>query len=260
MTALGTQLPPRIGLVPMLILLSTLIGCSSAATREGPWDYLALGDSFTRRAQWPELYAGLVQEDLGIEVILHMEAKNGQKTSELLDRMRSDEELRKLIAGAEIITINWSPGGLDRPEVSFLSDNCGGEDNQICLRQAVESLKAEWDEVLDEISALRNSQQTIIRTVTYGTWPYKGFYGNRVSDKEMTVMLDYFFAMNDYIAETAAARGILVAEVGKAFEGQDLQGTTPSEYLQPDRLHLSNEGSMVVAALLRDLGYDLSSP
>jgi hypothetical protein len=250
--------------VVMLLTISIiLVACSSLGTSQPTptpettsWDYVALGDSFTGRGDWPKQYAIYIEKDLGIKVMMHNRAVSGQRIAETLDRLRSNDELRDLISEAEIITINWSPSSLNGPEASYLGGNCGGDDNQNCLRETLVEMQDDWEATLDQIIQLRGSNNSIIRTFLYGRWPYDAFYGGRVNAEQMEVLLRYYFAMNDFVAESAASRGIPVADVGRAFEGEDYSEKIPTEYLLSDGLHLSEQGSTVVADLLRELGYE----
>jgi hypothetical protein len=251
------------------IICYVLSGCLAQETPESiAWpagtalDYVTLGDSITRESQIPELYASRIQDDLGVEVTLHNKATPGESAAETLRRIRSPEELRHLVADAEIITINVAPSGWNLPERFFLAGDCGGDDNQACLREHLDQVQSDWEFLLDEVLVLRSSQHTIIRVLTVGTWIHHAIYrdhlafSDKVDAEKMDIMLAYFLQMNDFAAESASQRGVPVVDLGREFQGQDYENEVPQEHLWLDGIHLSEDGSSVVADLLGDLGYD----
>jgi lysophospholipase L1-like esterase len=229
-------------------------------------DYVTLGDSITRESRFPEMYAAHIEEDLGVEVKLHNEAIPGESTAATLRRVRDPDELRNLVAEADVITINVSASAMRFPEGRFLTGDCGGHDNQVCLRKSVETVQNDWASLLDEVLELRNSKRTIVRVLTLGTWVHSAFYAEHLAfrekagPEEMDIMLKYFLEMNDSAAETASQRSIPVVDLGREFQGHGFQDNVPQEYLWLDGIHLSEQGSAVVANLLSDLGYEPLPP
>lgn len=108
-----------------LILLGVFI---LAACAKEKWDVVTLGDSFLARSSIPEQYAAFIAEDLGAEVNLNERAVNGQEPSVLLENLRADEELRRVVGEAEVIVFDFSPGWSNSAELKYLVGTCGGDD------------------------------------------------------------------------------------------------------------------------------------
>ena len=107
------------------------------------------------------------------------------------------------------------------------------DDNQECLRTAVESLEENWDAIIAEILSLRSTDNTIIRTAGIGYTP-------RVDE----VFEPYLDEVNRHVAATAANNSIPYA-----------QPHLGEEHLSPDGLHPNDNGYEVIADRLRELGY-----
>ena len=201
------------------------------------WDHMVLGDSFAARSEYAELFAAYLEGDLGVEIDLHQRASSGQTTETSLDRVLDDEALRSLIVEAEVITINWSPSSLDAPERVYLNGECGGDDNQDCLRLAQEEIQSAWEALLDEFIAIRGSEKTIIRAFAFGTWPELAFYagyGPQISPEQLEVLLDNFLSIDRRLMETAEERSVLVVDLFEAFQQGDPKLRPPEEYFQSD--------------------------
>ena len=97
-----------------------------------------------------------------------------------------------------------------------------------------------------------------IRLVTTGTWGIDAFYDSvRDNDPEAHAdLVGLVTLIMDEVKAVGAERGIPVADVNAAFNGDDYLQLVPEEYLVTDGIHLADAGSEVVAALLNDLGYD----
>jgi lysophospholipase L1-like esterase len=207
------------------------------------WDYVALGDSLAAgvgaRRGYVDRYAAHLRGDTGARVEVVNLGMSGQTSSELLYALRNDASMRRALGGAEVVTFNIGINDLGRAGRAYENGTCGGGDGEGCLRAAVEEVKANWDAVLSELSGLRSTQDTIIRTAGLGYTP-------RVDE----VFEPYLREVNRHIATTAADNGIPHAEVNLGEEG-----------MSPDGVHPNDKGYEVIAERLRELGYDpLSSP
>jgi hypothetical protein len=173
----------------------------------------------------------------GAQAFAIVEEYSGQTTETSLDRVLDDEALRSLIVEAEVITINWSPSSLDAPERVYLNGECGGDDNQDCLRLAQEEIQSAWEALLDEFIAIRGSEKTIIRAFAFGTWPELAFYagyGPQISPEQLEVLLDNFLSIDRRLMETAEERSVLVVDLFEAFQQGDPKLRPPEEYFQSD--------------------------
>lgn len=236
-------------LIRAIILLAILLSASCKA-RE-PWDVVIMGDSFLGRSVIAEQYADFIAEDLGVEVNLHKKAVNGQEPEKLLANLRSDKELRQLIRDAEAVVFDFSPGWSNSAELKYLVGTCKGDDNQDCLREALETAKADWTEMADLFAELTSGKPVVFHTFIFGDWPYDGYYKDKLTPEQRTVMLGNFHELQAYQESDALARGMFVHH---AFP-DDVGDPPPAEYLQADNLHLSDKGSLVIANLLREAGY-----
>ncbi len=232
------------------VFLLTFLLLASCKTRE-PWDVVVLGDSFFGRSVIAEQYADFIAEDLGVEVNLHKKAVNGQEPEKLLANLRSDEELRQLIRDAEVVVFDFSPGWSNSAELKYLVGTCKGDDNQDCLREAFESAKADWTEMTDLFAELTAGKVALIHTFTFGDWPYEGYYKDKLTPEQRTVMLGYFHEFQSFQESDALARGMIVHHIFPP----EIDDPPSAEYFQADGLHLSDEGSLVVSTLMRNAGY-----
>ena len=63
--------------------------------------------------------------------------------------------------------VTWDIGGDDLLHAInlFRQGQCGGSDNQDCLRSAVAMFMPNWDAIVQQILTLRDKRSTIIRTM-----------------------------------------------------------------------------------------------
>lgn len=225
---------------------------------EEPWDYVALGDSWTGFASWPEMYVDFMEEDLGIEVVLHDESRPSQRADDALDRIRTDGRLRELLAGAEVITVGIVGNEFGDHMRAFVNDDgtCGGVDNQDCLREGLASMEADFEAMLNELVALRSPNEAIITTFTKGVMLAEracGGWGNEC----WRVLAGHFIDMAEFVKEAAEERGIRLADALPVLHAPGVyEAPINEDYVVDDRVHFTDEGSAVVATVLRDLGYD----
>ena len=202
------------------------------------WDYVALGDSLAagvgaRRGYVPR-YAEHLQSDTGTRLRVINLGLSGQTSTQLLHSIRSDPKMRKALDGAEVVTINIGLNDLGQARSSYESGTCGGPHNEACLREVVDRVERNWDAIINEISSLRSTENTIIRTVGLGYTPRtEGVFG------------PYLGRVTRHIASSAADAGIPYVEVRLADEG-----------MSEDGLHPNDKGYRVIADRLRSLGYD----
>ena len=202
------------------------------------WDYVALGDSLAagvgaRRGYVPR-YAEHLQSDTGARLRVVNLGLSGQTSTQLLHSIRSDPKMRKALDGAEVVTINIGLNDLGQARSSYEGGTCGGPHNEGCLREVVDRVERNWDTIIYEISSLRSTENTIIRTVGLGYIPRtEGVFG------------PYLDRVTRHIASSAAHAGIPYVEVSLADEG-----------MGEDGLHPNDKGYRVIADRLRSLGYD----
>ena len=221
------------------------------------WDYVALGDSITYAPfgqGFINQYAKMLEQALGVKVNLHNWTVGDDHSSRLLERLRSDPELRQALREAEVITFEIPWNVVDKPWQTFegiISGVCGGADNQDCLRTAFDTYKADTDAIIAEIVSLRSPSEALIRTMDT--------YQFRVSESKDAGTFDvinrYWRDANMHVIEEAARYNIPAARVYDAFMGKNGTEDPRDKGLVSDGIHPTKEGAILIAELFRELGY-----
>jgi hypothetical protein len=224
------------------------------------WEYVALGSSFTGWATWPETYASFIEEDLGVSVTYHDRTINRAHSDAVLELIRTEDEIRDLLANAEVITIGAVFSEWETPVMTYAEGGeCGGADNQDCLREALSGTVARTEAIFDEVGALRGPDEALISTFKIGTWLVELFC--EWDSECWKVLAGYFIDLFDSIERIAIERDIRVVNALEALHAPGVyEAPINQDYLISDRVHLSEEGSAIVANLLRDLGYERATP
>ncbi|NNG15945.1 MAG: hypothetical protein HKM89_05630 [Gemmatimonadales bacterium] len=167
------------------------------------------------------------------------------------DLMEADVVLLEIPQGdanpAFPTAISWR--GLDPAD-------CGGDDHQQCLRDYVTGNKASVEAIFFELTAICDPTETLIRALDV--------YMLEVEDTnalgKLHILNPYLQETQEYLEVTAAQHGIPVAQVYDAFMGPD--GTNVPQdagLVMSDARHPTEVGSLLIAQMLHDLGYDLAS-
>ena len=108
------------------------------------WHYVALGDSTTfyphgTGPSQPGMifqYIEMLEQDLGVDVVLSDYTSGGGGTARLIQRLQSFDMLRDALVTADVVTLQIPIHNLDSASRLYHHDpqSCGGEDNQDCLR------------------------------------------------------------------------------------------------------------------------------
>ena len=215
---------------------------TAAVATPAVWDYVALGDSLAvgvgARRGYVERYATHINSDTGARVEVLNLGVSGQTSSELLHALRTDGSMRRTVGAAEVVTFNIGINDLGHASQAYENGTCGGDDGQFCLRMAVEELEGNWDAIITELSSLRSTEDTVIRTAGLGYTP-------RVAK----IFDPYVAEVNRHLATTAAAHGIPHAQ---PFLGE--------KHMSPDGVHPNDAGYEHIADGLRELGYGPLGP
>ncbi len=117
--------------------------------------------------------------------------------------------------------------------------------------------KADLDAIVDMLFSLREGQPTLIVAQNF----YVPIYDY---EKELGIFeecLPWWEAQNEAIAEMAAERGLLLADVFTAFNGTDhLEDPRDKGYISDDGEHTNEAGRMAIADVFRALGYEMIVP
>lgn len=237
---------------------------TAAESGDSTWDMVVLGDSLVADdySVLPEAYAALIEEDLGVEVEIQNLAVGGETTQSLLTNVQKYPWYREPLQEAEVILISVGGGDLPHMEKRFFGGepgDCGGADNQDCLRQQLEESQADWDALLAQISSLVDPRETLIRPIIPGVFEYFARV-YKAHPEDVDVYNSYVVALYEHMARSCAERGIAVLDLYALYDGPNADPSLPEIAGTGDGVHVSDEGDAVIADLLHELGYDPIAP
>lgn len=233
-------------------------------TANGSLHYVALGDSLATGLGATDgyvyRYADLLGMDTGTTVNVDNLGVNGLTSEQLRAEIEGNQRAKDAIQQAEVITINIGANDLLWALWKYRSGNCGGADNQDCLRQTVDDFQVNWDAILAGVTDVRSPDTTIIRTMDFynplghldkaASWPNAGV-------NDFMVFKKYLEQVNSHIATSSEARDIPHAKVHEAFNGPNGdEDPSTKGYMSQDGVHPSDEGHAVIAQELRTLAYE----
>lgn len=240
--------------VVLILLLSSLSACAPRET----WDYLVMGVmSRAETSDIPEQFAAYVEQEKGVEVVIHEQER--WEPYEILENMRTNEELRGLVRKAEIITFDFNIEFLNAPESRYAGKICGGEDNQECLREALQKEKENYAEIMDLLAELRAGSPVLLRVFItddhYYHFTLPGATTPLVKPETAVVMKTYYHDLQKFVEDEGRARGIITVRALPDPYFQDSK--PPAEWL--DGLgHYTESGSRVITDELIKLGLGLT--
>ncbi len=126
---------------------------------------------------------------------------NGAHSGDLLKSLEHDPNFRSHVSSSQVV--NWDIGGDDLLHAVnlFRNGQCGGADNQNCLRSAVATFTPDWDAIVQQILALRDKNSTIIRTMDI----YNPFVAELMVDGTFSSVEPYLGQVNRHIAATPSS-------------------------------------------------------
>ena len=241
-------------------------GGTAASELAGALSYVALGDSlatgYGSDRGYVDRYADVLRADTGATVEVRNLGVNGLTSGQLRAGIEEDLRVKDAVRQADVVTINIGANDLLRARSEYQNGNCGGADNQDCLREAVAGFRANWDAILDGVLVgVRSPEATIIRAVDFYnpsvavdaatvSWPAAGV-------NDFLVFRGCLEQVNAHIAESSDARGVPHAEAYAAFNGPDGdQDPSGKGYMSKDGIHPSDEGHAAIARELAELRYE----
>ncbi|MGD2177990.1 MAG: SGNH/GDSL hydrolase family protein [Anaerolineae bacterium] len=239
---------------------STLI----AHRGERTWDLVALGDSTPTgygvggEASYVQVYAGYIEDDLGVDVAVHNWATNEiRRVADWVEAVRTNAELRDDIRDAEVITmwLGWHDV-IPRILMGRLSSCYEGREgvDVDCLEEATSPMEDGFDHLLSEIVSLASPDETLILIADTGI-PAR-FVETWKQDGTFDVTKEHAYEVwRNYIVQAASRHGVHVVRTYEVINGRSGDQPLPPEYWQPDRLHFSEQGHRLIADLHRKLGY-----
>ena len=243
----------------LLVILLSGCGSSSRSSSGNPdhWQYTALGDSLAFGVLDPQggyvrRYKDDITADTGVNVTLIDLGVNGAHSGDLLNSLQKNAAFTSNISSSQVVT--WDIGGDDLLHAIDLFQNrqCGGADNLDCVRSAVSSFMTNWDAIVNKILALRDKNNTIIRTMDI----YNPFVAKLMVQGTFNTVEPFLDQVNQHIAASAQANGIPMAQVHLAFNGPSgTEDPIAKGLIAIDGVHPNDAGHEAIANALRQLGY-----
>jgi len=216
--------------VAALLVVIGLAACSNGnAEPEGPWQIVIVSDSFAL-GEWPQLWADLIEQDVGIDVDLRNHYRDGFVD---YDQVIAEPEVRADLESADIILI---PPEADHLRAAF----CDLGDT-VCLQQATEEYVVKWDALLDEVREINPDAR--LRSAITWAW---------IAPPERRGGLRSFM---EAAAEVTRQHGGVVADVDPLLTGDDHTQQPPTGWTD-SMGHFTGPGASAVAEAFHALGYD----
>ena len=243
-----------------------VVGTSALQVEEGPLVYVPMGNSLTffpmsGSDSFNARYAAMLEADFGVDVEVRPHTVGGQRTDDFLEQLRTDDRLREDLGEADVVTLlipndEWAePFSTAAGAEGRDPSDCGGDDHQQCLRDVIDSYKQQVDLIFDELTAIVDPAETLIRVQDF----YQ-FMTNVTTPEAFDLTYPYWREGQEYVEQVAGQHGIPVAQVFDDFMGTDglYIDLVADGLVEPDGLHPTAKGAGRMATLVHDLGYDLA--
>jgi hypothetical protein len=197
-----------------------------------------------------DLGVGLTSHDwINPDIAAH--AVGGERSTELLERLRTDEDLRRDLQEAEVIVFDV-PFGIANdlcPEPATIT----AEQQDRCFGDVIPQYQADVDAIFDEVVGLRDPSDAIIRVTD--VWQFAWPTLHSVGDYD--IVRSAWQAMNGSVAAAAARHGIPLIRAYDEFTGPtgDRDPVAAGD-VQADETHLSTQGVNRFVELVAALGYE----
>lgn len=244
-------------LITLLLLLSHSFTLGVSQTRAAtPLRIVSLGDSITYLGGFTTRYKNYVAYDLKNYANLVNKGVVGSTSTDLNQALINDQSLRNEITTANIVTLEIGINDFLYTRGTYQSGDCGGSDNQDCLRTMVANFNSNWDSIITTIKSLVPNNSAVRAADIY--YPVVGadMLAEAPFNNSFTVLNSYLAQMNQHINEVSPAMGIPVAQVHTVFNGVGGDENPISKgYILPDALHPTDLGAKLIADQFRVLGY-----
>ncbi|MEN8235803.1 MAG: hypothetical protein ABFR89_12885 [Actinomycetota bacterium] len=240
---------------------TTTTPTTAAESSEDPLVLVAFGDSLINHANADlpliGVYADMLEEEFGVPLDVRDFSRWSSSPTDLLTALDT-ERVQTGLSEADVVLLEIPQA----EQAIFMTAtgwqgrdpaDCGGDDNQQCLRDYVTANKASVEEIFARITAICDPAETLIRSLTM----YQMDVEARKPEDALDVTIPYFTEAQENLEVIAAGYGIPVADVYHEFMGPD--GTNDPrdrELLLVDQRHPSEKGAKLIAGMLDDLGYD----
>ncbi len=201
------------------------------------------------------VYADMVGEEFGVPVDVRDYAQGASKPTQLITTLDS-EMVQASLEEADVVLVEIPQRDVQWPFRTAVgwggSGECGGDDNQQCLRDYVTENKASVEEIFAKITSICDPSDTLIRTFTM----FQMDVEMRKAEDALDITIPYFEEAQENLEVIAAGYGIPVADVYREFMGPDGTNNPRDRELLIDQRHPSEDGARLIAEMLDDLGYD----
>lgn len=242
---------------------STLI----AERGETTWHLVALGDSTPTGYgvgadhSYVQVYAGYIEEDLGVDIVVHNWATNRTQTvADWVEAVRNNEELREDLRNAEVITM-WLGWHDVIPSIGIgRGGPCNERADEVdldCLGEVTKPMQEGYAKLLSEIVSLASPDETLILIADVGIPSL--FIARWKEYGTLDVLKRHAYEVwRDYIIQAASKHNVHVVHTYEALNEPNGDQEMPPEYMQSDGLHFNEHGHRRIADIHRKVGYEYS--
>ena len=228
----------------------TALPTTPASRARRPLQYVALGDSLASGMDaidggrsYADAYAALLRRRTQRKVQLTNLGVPGWTSTDLLDALRTSDQMRDALASADVVTLDIGGNDLIEVAVQVSGGACGGSDGLACLQRTREAFAQRWDDIVSELAALRRSPRVPVRTFTL----YRPFA--TIRGVNVDALLAELDQRNAIIQASDSRLGVQVADVAGAFADAQSQ-----DLIDEDGLHPTRVGHELIAEELGSLG------
>jgi len=250
---------PRAEATPVATPGATL-GSTAPTTPRPRADLVLMGDSVLLHAG-PAIKA-LFEQELAVTLIYHdwinpdlasYEARGvpgGERSADLLAHLRTDDQLRADLREADVIMFDVPLGSL--------ADACPdptvpAPELKACLAEVVPVYRADAAAIFDEIVALRDPADALVRATDVWQFFWPTFHGLGTDD----VAAAAWQAMNQAVADAAVRHRIPLVRAYDVFTGPDGErDPVAAGDVMADEIHLTAQGVPRMVDAIADLGFE----
>jgi hypothetical protein len=222
-------------------------------------DLVLMGDSVLLQAG-PAIQHRF-EDELGVSLTLHdwinpdlasyqaRGAPGGERSADLLARLRTDDQLRADVREAEVLVF-------DVP-VGILNDECPdptitAAELEACFARVVPGYQADADAIVAELVALRDPADAIVRATDVWQFLWPTFHEAGTYE----VARQAWQAMNRSVADAVARYEIPLVRAYDLFAGPDgNRDPVAAGDVMPDEIHLTAQGVKQFVNALASLGF-----
>lgn len=220
------------------------------------WDLVLMGDSVL--LQPGAALEARLETDIGVELTSHdwinpdsaAHEGTGERSTELLERLRTDANLRRDLQEAEVIIFDVPFGIINDlcPEPATIT----AEQQDRCFSEVVPQYQADVDGIFDELVGLREPSDAVIRVTD--VWQF--YWPTLHSVGDYDIVRAAWQTMNRSVAAAATRHGIPLIRAYDEFTGPtgDRDPVAAGD-VQADEAHLSTQGVSRFVELVAALGY-----